>query len=178
MRLAKRRHKEALDLLVKRVLPPVFGLARRFLGSTAEAEDAAQEVFVKVWKNLRHFKNGKKVKPWVLEITKNTCLDIIKKKRPAPFAAYENAAGENPFTETVIDQSQTPAQYAELSLSKILLNKAVKKLSVPYQKVIALYYHEGLNFREIAGRLNKSLDTVKSQHRRAIILLRQIMNGS
>lgn len=78
--LAKAGSEQSLETLVKRHLSLVYGTSLRYLGNQDEAEDAVQEVFVKVWRNLKKIDPEKNFKAWVLEIAKNTCLDMLKKK--------------------------------------------------------------------------------------------------
>ena len=173
--LAKAGNEQALETLVKRHLSLVYGSCLRYLGNQDEAEDAVQEAFVKVWRNLKKIDPKKKFKAWVMEIAKNTCLDILKKKRAVPMSAFEDEAGFNYLAESLVSTDQSPSEAAEQSILRRVLNSALEKLSPAYQKVLSLYYKEGLNFREISDTLNEPLHTIKSRHRRAIINLRLIL---
>lgn len=177
---------QALELLVKRYLSLVYGVSRRYLRDSDEAEDAVQEVFVKVWRNLKKFdtpsfakategKVKKSARPWIMEITKNTCLDLIKKKRSIPLSVFDAPDGTNLLTENLTSKDPSPSEMVEQSQLKQLLNSAQKKLSKQAQTVLSLYYQQGLNFREIAWSLNESLNTVKSRHRRALISLKDLL---
>ena len=173
--LAKAGNEQALGTLVNRHLSLVYGACLRYLANQDEAEDAVQETFVKVWRNLKKIDPQKNFKAWVMEIAKNTCLDILKKKRAVPMSAFEDEAGFNYLAESLVSNDQSPSDAAEQSILKRVLNSALEKLSPAYQKVLSLYYQEGLNFREISETLNEPLHTVKSRHRRAVINLRLIL---
>jgi len=173
--LAKSGNEQGLETLVKRHLSVVYGSCLRYLGNQDEAEDAVQETFVKVWRNLKKIDPEKNFKAWVLEIAKNTCLDILKKKRAVPMSAFEDENGFNYLAESLVSAGESPSEAAEQSILRRVLNSALEKLSPAYQKVLSLYYKEGLNFREISETLNEPLHTVKSRHRRAVINLRLIL---
>lgn len=174
---AQSGNQQALELLIQRFLPGVFNLCLRYMQDSFDAEDAAQEAFVKVWKNLKKFDANKSFKNWVLEIAKNTCLDILKKKRVIPFSAFETEDGTNSLTETLASGRFGPFELAEQSSLKNTLQELLKKLSPVYQKVLSLYYEQELNFREISQELDEPLNTVKSRHRRALIMLRKFLTG-
>jgi len=174
--LAKTGNEQALETLIKRHLSLVYGSCLRYLSNQDEAEDATQESFVKVWRNLKKIDPQKNFKAWLLEIAKNTCLDILKKKQAVPMSTFEDENGYNYLIESLTSTDQSPAEAAEQSILSQILNSALKKLSLAYQKVLAMYYKEGLNFREISATLNEPLHTVKSRHRRAVINLRLILS--
>lgn len=175
VKAAIRNDPEALKLLVERYMSLVYSISRRYLRQTEDAEDATQETFVKMWRNLKKIDLEKPLKPWIGEIAKNTCLDLLKKKHALPFAAFTKADGSNSLNDTISDAALLPSEMAEQSLSKRLLETAIQKLPSDYAKIIALYYTEGLNFREIGERFNESINTIKSRHRRALFILRKII---
>lgn len=76
-------HPDAVELFMRRNLPVILGMARRLLKDEAEAEDAAQEVFIKVWKNAGQWTPGKaRLDSWIGRIAINHCYDRLRKKRP------------------------------------------------------------------------------------------------
>ncbi len=91
----KKGDEKSLEILIQRYLKPVYGFAYRYVGNVQEAEDIAQEVFVKVWKNLKKPalslskgfdpKKGN-FKAWIFTIAKNTAFDFLKKKKSLQFS--------------------------------------------------------------------------------------------
>src|SRR3989338_1059328 len=73
-------NKDSLEILVKRYLKPVYRFAYKYADDVSGAEDIAQEVFIKAWRNLKRFDQSKNFKTWLFTITKNTALDFLKKK--------------------------------------------------------------------------------------------------
>jgi RNA polymerase sigma-70 factor (ECF subfamily) len=166
---------KALEILIKRYLKPIYSFAFRFVSSSQEAEDIAQEVFIKMWRNLKKFDKNKKFKSWIFSITKNTCLDVMKKKKTIPFSEFEEEGGKNIFIETLTDSGLLPDELYERTDMMNELNLAVAKLPSKYRLVEQLHCIGQLTFKEISQILNKPLNTLKSQHRRALIRLKKIL---
>lgn len=175
---AQAGNQQALELLIQHYLPEIFNFCLRYMQNSFDAEDATQEAFVKIWKNLKRFDTSKSFKNWILEITKNTCLDILKKKRIIPFSAFDTEDGTNVLTDRLSSNDPTPLELIERSSLKNTLQGVTKKLSPVYQKILSLYYDQELNFREISEELNEPINTVKSRHRRALLILRKLLTGS
>lgn len=167
---------QSLAVLIKRHLPLTYGICLRYLQNETDAEDATQEIFVKVWKYIKRFDHNKSFPAWVSEIAKNTCLDILKQKKVIPFSTFESADGNNLLTNTLVDSGLLPYELAEQSMNSRWVQAAILKLAPIYQKVLRLYYGDGLNFREISDTLEEPLHTVKSRHRRAMILLKKLLS--
>ncbi len=168
---------ESLEVLVKRYLKPIYSFVYRYIGSEQEAEDVTQEVFVKVWRNLKKFNQNKKFKTWIFSIAKNTSIDWLKKKKAIPFSNLENEEGENLLIETLADPSPLPNEneiFERVSIAETL-NTAMNQLNPKYRMVLFLRYNDHFTFREIAESLGESLHTIKSRHRWALIQLRKLL---
>ncbi|MDB4939893.1 MAG: sigW13 [Candidatus Doudnabacteria bacterium] len=172
---AQKENQLALELLVKRYIADSYRLSLQYLKTQIDAEDAVQEVFVKVWRNIKKVDPDKNFKAWLLEVTKNTCLDILKKKKALPFSAFELADGSNPLVDNLISPLASPLELAETASLQGLINKAKSSLPNKYKNILALYYEQGLNLREISEALKVPIDTIKSQHRRALISLKKLI---
>lgn len=167
--------KQALDILFRRYLKPVYSFIYGYVGNAQDAEDIVQDVFVKTWRNLKKFDLQKNFKTWVFTIAKNTCLDFLKKKKRIPFSALDDEEGNNTIAETLADPAPLPQELLEKADLARILNSAMEKLSPKYRAVLLLYYNDHFNFREIAEILDEPLHTVKSRHRRALIQLRGLL---
>jgi len=119
----------------------------------------SDQKLIKVWKNLRKFDKNKKFTTWIFQIAKNTCFDFLKKKKPilvSDFSSFEIPV--------------EPAFLARLEISSLL-----EQLPLKYRLIMFLRYNDHFNFREIAEILEEPLNTIKSRHGRAIILLRKLL---
>lgn len=163
---------QSLEVLVKQYLKPIFSFAYRYTGNSADAEDLTQEVFVRVWKNLKKFDRQKSFKTWIFTIAKNTSIDFLRKKKTIPFSSFENNAGENLFTEALADPIPLAPELFEKENMAQALAAAIEKLSPKYRAVLSPRYNEQLTFKEIAESLKESVNTVKSRYRRALVMLK------
>ena len=163
----------AFAILVDRYLPQIYNFTYRLTGNKEEAEDISQETFIKTWKHLESFQTEENFKTWIYKIARNTAIDHLRKKKSIQFTDMENSEGENPLIERTADILPLPDELYRRAEEKELLEKLLDELPVIYKEVLVLYYNEELNFREIAEIQGKPIDTVKSQHRRATMLLRK-----
>jgi RNA polymerase sigma-70 factor (ECF subfamily) len=167
---------KSLEVLFGRYLKPIYGFTYRYVGSGQDAEDVTQETFVKVWRNLKKFDQQKSFKTWIFSIAKNTALDFLKKKKAIPFSEFENEEGENMITETLADPSSLPHELLEKAGMAQVLTSAMEKLSPKYRMVLFLRYNDHFTFREIAEIFDESLNTIKSRHRRALVMLKNLLS--
>jgi RNA polymerase sigma-70 factor (ECF subfamily) len=172
----------ALAMLISRYLKPIYGFVYRYVGSKQQAQDITQEVFLKVWRNLKKSTlslsrgfNPKKgsFKTWIFSIAKNTAIDFLRAKKEVVFSELDAPDGENTFADNIVDSSPLPAELIEREDIKQALAGAMEKISPSYRPVLYLRYNDHFTFREIAEILEEPLDTIKSRHRRALIMLKK-----
>ncbi|MFA5188790.1 MAG: sigma-70 family RNA polymerase sigma factor [Patescibacteria group bacterium] len=171
----KHKDEKSLEILVARYLKPIYGFVYRYTNLLNEAEDITQEVFVKVWRNLKKFDQKRSFKTWLFQIAKNTAIDFLRQKKNIFFSAFETEDGENPLLNTIVDQNPLPMEIFDQKNLAEKLSAAIDLLSEKYRQVIHLRYNNQFTFREIAETLNEPLDTVKSRHRRALIALKELL---
>jgi len=135
-----------------------------------QAEDITQEVFVKVWKNIKKFDQNKDFKPWIFQIAKNTSIDYLRKKKSIPFSNFENEKGQNILVDNM---AQKPANLLENLSDKKTLSTAMQDLSEKEQKIINMRHQEGRSFKEIAEIYKESINTIKSRYRRTLANLKK-----
>jgi RNA polymerase sigma-70 factor (ECF subfamily) len=167
----------ALDALVKRYLPLIFGFVQSYVKDAAVADDLTQEAFVKIWKNLDKFKMEKSFKAWSLSIAKNTVIDHFRRRQAVPFSEFDTADGGNLLLDSLADNKPLPLEVAARLESGAQLESALKKLRPQYGRIISLHHYKDLTFREIAQSLKEPLNTVKSHYRRGLAELRKLLPG-
>jgi RNA polymerase sigma-70 factor (ECF subfamily) len=182
--LYKNGEEEAFKELVNRYTSPIYNFVVR-LANKNDASDLVQETFIKVWKNLNRFDDTKaSFKTWIFTIAKNTATDFLRKKKSLLFTDLEKDIDDdiNSFAENIPDENLLPdsalQKLQEKEADKKFLNNLLENLHPNYREVLTLRYQEEMTFEEIGKILDKSLNTVKSQHRRAIIELRKILEQS
>lgn len=168
-------NEQALEILINRYLTPTYRFIYRYVGTTTDAEDITQEVFVRAWRNLKKFNQSKNFKTWLFSIAKNASFDFLRKKKSFVFSDFETEEG-NPVIDTLEDGVLLPDQAARAGEHALFLLRAVGRLSLKYQIIVCLHHYGEFTFREIAETLGESIDTVKSRYRRAIPILRKIVS--
>jgi RNA polymerase sigma-70 factor (ECF subfamily) len=166
---------QAFTVLVDRHLAGVYSFALRLVGSKEEAEDIAQQTFVKAWKNLGRFRKGMKLRTWLLTIARNAAIDEMRKKRPALFSEFMKEDEESGMEERLPDVSPGADEHFDMTLRAEALEAALEKISPPYREILILHYREALTLEEAARALGIPLNTAKSRDRRALIALRKIL---
>ncbi|MBI3888296.1 RNA polymerase sigma factor [Candidatus Nomurabacteria bacterium] len=173
----KNGNEEAFKELVNRYSAPLFNFTAR-IGGRNEAPDIVQETFIKVWKSIFRFDQNKaSFKTWIFTIAKNTTTDFLRKKKSILFTDLEKNKDEEmiSFAENIPDENLLPDLVLQKMEDSQLLNKTLEKLRLDYREVLILHYQEEMTFEEIGRVLNKPLNTVKSQHRRALMELRKLL---
>lgn len=176
----KNGNKEIFNILTDRYISSMYNFIYRF-SNRNDIEDIIQEIFIKVWKNINGFDSSKaSFKTWLFTIAKNTATDFSRKKKHILFSDIgddENDDGKiTPFEATIPAEEPLPDILLERMENSQLLNKVLEKIRPEYRIVLVLHYQEEMTFEEIGRVLEKPLNTVKSQHRRALAELRNMLN--
>ena len=160
----ERGDSEALRKLYRRHGARVYSLARHMLGESGRAEEVTQDVFVKAWEKASTYKPDKaQVLTWLLRVTRNRCIDLIRRDKPVfPFdeQAFAVAGPEG----DVVAEAEAAGVREELA-----------RLPDAQRKVLTLAYYRGLSHTQIARALGEPLGTVKWRIRDAFQKLRQRM---
>lgn len=185
--------RSAFDRLVARYMDRTFNLCCRYLGDPEDANDCAQEVFVKVYQSLKKFRFESSFSTWLYTITVNTCKNRLKsaeyryRKRMVPIAAPggdEGSDGRSPSggRSGAVGELEDPAPspLAELTRmeSEALVARAISTLPHDARAVLVLRDVEGLSYEEIAGVTGYNIGTVKSKLARARQQLREKLRGA
>ena len=167
VRSAQGGNLEAFDRLVELHGPRLYGFARRMVGSAQEAEDLAQEAFVRAFKSLRQFRQEASFSTWLHRLALNLCLDHLKRKKRPP-VSLETIAREDPAPSP----EGNPVAAAERRERQEIIRGAIGTLPEAHRAVIVLYDLQGLSYEECAQVLKTSVGTVKSRLNRARLALK------
>ena len=165
----------AFQRLVERYKKKIYFLAYDILGDHHEAEDISQEVFIKVFRSLRNFRRDAKMSSWIYQITANTCIDALRKKKSKPQVNLED------FNHVSIQDNlagggtrvQNPELSAEASIMQHKIQNALHKVTPKERTVFVMRHYNDLKIKEIAETLQVSSGTVKSLLFRALKKLRK-----
>ena len=172
----------AFDRLVHRHKDNVFNLTYWFLGDYQEANDCAQETFLKAFKALKKFRGQSTFSTWLFRIAINTCKNRLKssayrwKKRSVSLESHGGSTGGNPGYD-IKDDSPTPADQLEKWERIKTIRSALDALPEDQKKVVILRDIQGLSYEEIAEITGLNLGTVKSRISRGRLGLRDHLAG-
>ena len=147
-----RGDERAFQVLSRRHLPAMLGVARRILGNAAEAEDVAQEAFIRVWTHAARWQPLAQFRTWLTRVVVNLCLD---RKRRAPWVELE-AAGD------IVDPAPGAGEKAESDERERMVASAVDKLPARQRSAIVLTYGEGMSNAQVAEILDTSVSAVET----------------
>ncbi len=166
--LIKLGDREAFNILVKRYEKRVFNILYLQLGPINDLEDLAQEVFLRIFKNINKFRGEAQFSTWLYRIVLNLSYDY-KRKNKNIFSLDENIdeESEEVFENIIPTTEDDPEKTLERMELRIKIRKAIKSLSKEYQEVLILREFEGLSYEEIAKILNCPMGTVESRLFRA-----------
>jgi len=164
---ARRGDPRAFDRLMQRHERQVYGTARRLLGRSEDAQDAAQEVFLRLYRFLDRIEPRRPLAPWLYRVTVNVCRDLGRRRRLRRTVPLEEAELE------AVAAGSDPAARAALREEKRIVEEALASLSDKERAALVLRDVEGLPTEEVAEILGSSPPTVRSQICRARLKIRQ-----
>ncbi len=165
----------ALPVLIKNNLDLVYNFVRRMVKNDHSAEDIVQETFIKVWKKAGTYKRGARFSPWLLSIARNTTLDFLKKKKEFVFSQFDNDDGGNFLEAGLADPEPLPDEiFSRVGLAE-QIEKVLAQISPEQREIIILRHSSNMTFEEIGQTVGRPSNTVKSQYRRGLSSLRQIL---
>ncbi len=166
---------KALQVLIKNNLGQVYNFVRRMVKTEHDAEDIAQESFVKVWKKSGTYKRGSRFLPWLFSIARNTALDFLKKKKEFVFSQFEGNDGHNFLEAGLADIEPLPDEVFSRAGLAEQMETALSQIALEQKEVILLRHTSNMTFEEIGDVVGRPLNTVKSQYRRGLEVLREIL---
>jgi RNA polymerase sigma-70 factor (ECF subfamily) len=174
---AKAGDNAAFEELVTRYEGKIFGVTISITGNRADAEDAAQEAFLKAYTHLSTFQGDSRFYTWLVRIAVNEALTRLRKRRPGEFSIDEPIAGDEDLMPRDLEEwGPDPEQrYAQAEIKQIV-NEAIDELDADYRVVFLLRDVEEMSTEETADALGMSIPAVKSRLLRARLKLRQKLN--
>lgn len=151
----------------------VYNLALRTIGDPTEAEDVAQEAFVRAWQALPNFRGGSALRTWLYRIVINLCYNRFPRLRRELNELTDNSSTNLPEPASL---EANPALYSELRERRALLHCEIERLPESQRLLIVLRYQDELSYEEIASLLGLPLGTVKTGLFRAKERLRQALS--
>jgi RNA polymerase sigma-70 factor, ECF subfamily len=159
---------EAFAVIVREYQAKVLGLCTSTLADRTQAEDAAQEIFIKAFKALSSFKRHSSFSTWLYRIAANHCKDVLRSRARQKTESLDRMIeerGEEAYD--ALGQTKAPGSGTDT------VERVLSRLSPEERVLLALREVDGLSYLEIARTLDCSLDAVKARLRRARIALQE-----
>lgn len=161
---ARRGDKVAFGKLVEAYQIPVYNLAYRMLSNRGEAEEAAQEVFIRAYTKLDTYDPRRKFSTWILSITSNYCIDLIRKRR-ALLLSIDHPLPPHPALMS--DRADGPEAQAVAGETEEMVQALLDELPEDYRQTVVLRYWYDLSYEEIAEIMDTTISAIKSRLFRA-----------
>ena len=171
---ARRGNKVAFGKLIEAYQAPVFNLAYRMLGNADEAEQAAQEAFIRAWTRLDSYKSAHKFSTWLLSITSNYCIDQLRKRR-AQLLSLDGPLPAHPAL--MAEGSSGPEAQAAAGERQEAVQQLLETLPPDYRQAVVLRYWYDMSYDEIAEVMETTVSAIKSRLFRARRQLAETSNN-
>jgi RNA polymerase sigma-70 factor (ECF subfamily) len=157
---ARRGDVQAFGELVERYKERAYMIALGFLGSPEDAMDLSQDAFVKAFRAIRTFKEGREFYPWFYAILRNSCFNYLRRAKVRKESSLD-AAREYGFD--AVDRSDDPAAYTEREEMKEIIRRELAELDPVHREILILRHFEYLTYKEMAEVLLCPIGTVMSR---------------
>ncbi|MDX9904578.1 MAG: RNA polymerase sigma factor [Bacteroidales bacterium] len=155
----------------EKILPQgrrLYALAWRFLNSREEAEDAVQEVMMKLWEERAALDRRENLAAWCTTVTRNCCIDILRKRKRVMFGEMDEIAG-------VTERGADPAASSDNYEAAQLISMIVSRMKEPYRSALILRDMEGYSYEETAKAMNSNVNALRTTLSRARKAVREEM---
>jgi RNA polymerase sigma-70 factor (ECF subfamily) len=154
-------NQDAFTQLVESYQRPVYNLCYRMLGDPNDAEDAAQETFLRVYKNIKRYDHKRSFSTWLLSIAAHLCIDQLRKRRMVMISM-----DETPYLEPA-DGMPGPEASLFIKQEQRRVQALLKSLNPHDRAAVIMYYWYDFSYEEIASSLDLTISAVKSRLHRA-----------
>ena len=153
---------DAFERLYRQYTKSILYHAHRFISDKTEAEDAAQEAVIEMYRNISTLKDPDAFLPWMYRLTKFVCLKHVRKLKTG--MGHYGMSDIDEYAEALADESgeSDPSELIVEGEKVEVIRGIIEKLPEKQRETLILYYYEGLNYREIAAALDSKPSTVST----------------
>lgn len=165
--------REAFNMLIELYQTRVFNIAYGMLSDYEDASDAAQEIFIKVYRSISSFKGQSAFTTWLYVICRNVCNDILRKRQKQGLTVSIYPDDDENAVKDIKSDLPTPDEAVEMSERQKAVKEAINSLKQEYKEVLNYIDIMQLSYEEVARILRCPEGTVKSRLNRARSALRK-----
>lgn len=159
----RKKDADAFGVLVDRYQSRIFGFVRRMVKDQEDAEDIAQEVFIRAFTHFHRYDGRASLTTWLFKIATNLCIDRARKKERRPEQVVLDRNDEELYSHQSRDERWDPESHAVAHELHQILDSAIESLSEKLKTVLLLHDMEGLSYEQIAHITRIPIGTVKSR---------------
>ncbi|MFT9494295.1 RNA polymerase sigma factor [Anaerosolibacter sp.] len=164
-----RGNQEMFPQLIERYKDKIFTLVYRYTNDYGEAQDVAQEIFIKIYKQMHTFRFQSKVSTWIYRVATNSCIDWDRKRKTKQDTIY--LVNE----ELVIDQERGPEQLFLLNEQREAVRDIINGLPENYKLLVIMYHFQNMRYKEISEVLDMPMKTIETGLYRARVMIKKQM---
>lgn len=153
---------EAFEMLVVRHQYRIVGTIAKMLGGESDAEDLAQQVFLRVWQSASRYEPGAKFTTWLLTITRNLVFNEMRRRRRSRIVAFDSEGEEERLHQQADAGARTAAELAGEAELQEAISREIAALPEAQRMAVILRRYEEMPYEEIAEVLKTSVPAVKS----------------
>lgn len=168
----------SFEKLIFRYTKIIYRFVYRTTNNKDDSFDITQEIFLKVWKNIKKYDDKQNFKTWLFTIARNTSIDWLRKKRNYLFSDLTKEDDNDDFGQTIADTEPLQDAIFEQNELADLLKKVLIKLSMDERTILILHNEDYLTFEEISEIFKKPTNTIKSIYRRSLIKLKRYLESA
>ena len=175
VRRARAGDEDAFTRLVETYQTPIYNLCYRMLGEAGEAEEAAQEAFLRAYSQLSTYDPARPFKTWLFSIASHYCIDRLRKRRLTWLSIEDETLPPHPALQ---EQTPGPEEQAVRHEQSAAIQAVLAKLAPDDRAVIVMRYWYDMSYEEIAESTRATVSAVKSRLHRARGALAEMMKTS
>ena len=165
----------AFETILRLYEKKVYTLCRRMCPSDEDAQEAAQDAFLALWRSAKSFRGDASLSTWLYRLATNACIDLLRRNQRG---GERVSLDDEETTLELVDAAPLPEQALERKETQRLLCEGLAALPEEYRAILLLRETEGLSYAEIADAMHMELGTVKSRISRGRVLLRNYLTAS
>ena len=165
----------AFETILRLYEKKVYTLCRRMCGNDEDAQEAAQDAFLALWRSAKSFRGDASLSTWLYRLATNACIDLLRHNQRG---GERVSLDDEETTLEIVDADPLPEQTLERKETQRLIEEGLRALPEDYRAVLLLRETEGLSYAEIADAMHMELGTVKSRISRGRVLLRNYLTAS
>lgn len=169
----QRGEERAFDELVRRYQQKIRFFCRHYMAESADADDAAQEIFIKIYQNLATFFPRARFSTWLFRVAINHCLNLVRARRRRQWLQPFSRVSETALQANT--GKNDPSTDLERQERRVKVRAALAKLADDQRTAILLHRYEGLSYKEIAEVMKCSVASVEAKLHRAKLKLAELL---